>query len=131
MSKGKLKFLKTLKKMEEYEKVAFSRLETFYFAIVKSYSHFNKINTATDENIKEKFSKTYDISEKTIHFLECVLFEKNVDVVVEKIDCNEIIFKMFHYNNKEFLRVDTIFAYGTEIEFEKYIKDLKQKLLKY
>ena len=55
MSKSKEKFLKTLKKMDEYEKVAFSRLETFYFAIVKSYSHFNKINTATDENIKEQY----------------------------------------------------------------------------
>lgn len=127
MSKSKEKFLKTLKKMDEYEKVAFSRLDTFYFAIAKSYSHF----TATEKNIKEKFSKTYNISEKTIHFLECVLFEKNVDVIVEKIDCNEIIFKMFHYNNEEFLRVDAIFAYGTEIEFEKYVKDLKQKLLKY
>lgn len=39
-------------------------------------------------------------------------------------------FRMFHYNNEEFLRVDAIFAYGTEIEFEKYVKDLKQKLLK-
>ena len=111
--------------------VPFVILDSFYFAIAKSYSHFNKTNTATNENIKEKFPKIYDISEKTIHFLECVLFEKNVDVVVEKIDCNEIIFKMFHYNNEEFLCVDAIFAYGTEIEFEKYIKDLKQKLLKY
>ena len=114
MSKSKEKFLKTLNKMEEYEKVAFSRLNTFYFAIAKNYSRFNKINKTIDEDIKEEFLTTYGISIKTMYFLECVLFEKNVDVVVEKIDPNEIIFKMFYCKNEELLRVDAIFAYWSK-----------------
>ena len=119
MERKDQKYLDVLKAVDEYNRTVLQRVERFYFEISENYPKFEPY---ADKEAARRFPRAYALEMEDLDFLGDVLSGMGGCIEVISLSPDKVTIKVTSRHDDEIrMDFDSIFASGSNEEFEKYL----------
>lgn len=129
MERKDQKYLDVLKAVDEYNRTVLQRVEQFYFEISENYPKFEPY---ADKEAARLFPRAYALEMEDLNFLGDVLSGMGGSVEVIGLNPDKVTIKITSRHDDEIcMDFDSIFASGSNEEFEEYLNDFLREFQAY